>query len=363
MSPTKDIFKSPFPDAKFTQRSQKTKRSPQNEELPDPKRANMVICGACKSADIIEGQVVVCSGCNKNFHINCVCMTVEYLNYYIIECEKSWFCASCYQDKNSYDLKSALNEMKDDLLTNFHTLVDEKFNDVAKKMSATVQQQLMTVIEAKEEQMQIQINTAKDRINSLEGRIKQLEQNTSNGRCNCSEKFENIEKKNNVIVTNVPVVLNEKPKEIAIKLANICDVEIGIDDIEAAFRLKSRQNEQAASSLAVQKPPPIIIKFSNLSKKQKLMEGYLQQVRQRNFVTQQKLGYQGTERIFINNEMTTGTKQVFTEAMKLKKEKHIQSVNPQTNNVKIRVNGSWKQIQNTQSLSEAIKGAQKRTPS
>lgn len=190
-------------------------------------------CRVCK-IDLKFGtkaSTLICNDCEEAFHASCVGLSEDFVEYYIKESQCPWFCAPCYlkkiPDSNSIAeaLKQTEDKIKEELAGAEHRIC-KKVSEITKTMLGNSEQKMMLIINKTEEKMQSVIEQTNKNYNDLERRIKKLEQAPSgvSQPCNCDKRVEYIEKKNNVVITNIPYTEKEYLKDVVVKIANTCDV-------------------------------------------------------------------------------------------------------------------------------------------
>lgn len=204
----------------------------------------------------------------------------------------------------------------------------------------------------------IQANDAKlsGEISRLNGEFRQLSEKVTNlqlnssmsHRCTAMDRIESMSKRNNVVVTGVPKFNGENLKNIAVKIAAVCTHSLHEREIEAAYRI------QPNSSKPDNYNAPIVVKFVNLQSKTSFYDSYVKQMKTKKFVTSRMLGFETISQIYINHHMTTSIGHLFAKALKLKKQKKLETVNAKGNVLQIKVHGHWKKVKTEAELNEII---------
>lgn len=147
----------------------------------------------------------------------------------------------------------------------------------------------------------------------LESKVKELENRPCDRQTTSVElsgsvdgKFEAMERytrRNNIVVTGLPVCKDENPFNLALDICNSLDISLTMGDIDACHRLPTTRGS-----------PPFIIKFVNRHCK----EAVISKARKTK-LTQARFGGNTNKPIFINEHLTKLGNAIFREAKQLKK--------------------------------------------
>ena len=213
---------------------------------------------------------------------------------------------------------------KPDLVTKFKELQDvlQKVLE-EKKESTSADQNLrgvlerLSALETKESNNAKAIVDLQNENRSLKNRVQELEsyQDDVDSRLVDAEKsvlgLEQYTRRENFEISGIPIdIPHEELKDRVIKLTNsICEpaVPIVAKDIHACHRLKTENGQAAVIVRMVNREDTVSV----LKSKKKLS------------VKSQELGYH--EPLYISENLCSGTKDIFSEARKLKKNKLISS--------------------------------------
>ena len=118
----------------------------------------------------------------------------------------------------------------------------------------------------------------------------------------------------------VPVSVNEDTSEIIANIASLLDLDIRRDDISISHRIKPKNPASNNNS-----PPPIIAKFIRREERD---EFYQARKRLKDYSTKdlEGVGRLGDNKIYISESLTRKNKELFNEALKLKKEFHFKFI-------------------------------------
>ena len=153
-------------------------------------------------------------------------------------------------------------------------------------------------LKSKVKYLEDQISTSKKELENMEVRLNDVETD--------HDDLEQYTRKFNLVIHGIPEQKEEDNVENVIKLGQFLEVNLTRGDIDIVHRMQTKSNG---------KPRPIIACFSNYNAKSKL---YKARLGLRN-VTLQDLG---TEKIFINENLTAWRAELFKEARKVRKKCH-----------------------------------------
>lgn len=127
-------------------------------------------CPACKSNVSESVDYISCMACKNTFHLNCVGVNVEYQKYYINERKRPWYCSPCYVD--TFALKEDVKKMVTSLSKEFHHSLDLKLTKVAHEIMGMYQQQMLTIVNEKDEVLRRDLSETRDDVEKVEERVK-----------------------------------------------------------------------------------------------------------------------------------------------------------------------------------------------
>jgi hypothetical protein len=202
-----------------------------------------------------------------------------------------------------------LNKKLDDNVATLNRSMEDKIEKLRTDLKCDLKAEFLPKIEANRDN--IASNTS--RINQLEAEVEQMRNN-----------LEMSEKSNDLIIKGIPTVSNEVLQTYYRKIA----VAIGFEpnDIPRAdiFRLgRKRINSEF--------DPPILLKFTNKLDKTLFHNLYFAKLDLNLTI----LGFEVQKRIFISENLSKKNQKIFSEAMKMKRDKKIASVNTHFGTVSI----------------------------
>ena len=214
---------------------------------------------------------------------------------------------------NKPDLVTKSKQLQDVL----QKLIDEKKESNSVDQNLQVVLQRLTALELKESNNANEIVALQNENRKMKKRIQELEnlQDDVDSRLIDAEKsvlsVEQYTRRENFEISGIPTnIPHEELKDRVISIANsVCEptVPIVAKDIHACHRLKEEDGKAAVIVRMVNRENTVSI----LKSKKKLVE------------KSRELGYQ--EQLYVGENLCTGTKEIFAEARKLKKNKLISS--------------------------------------
>ena len=123
-----------------------------------------------------------------------------------------------------------------------------------------------------------------------------------------AEKIDSLEqygRRQNLEITGIPVKKNENTNKIVMEVANLLNVEIFPEQVSTSHRIASRTNKHKDSES--QPPPPIIARFVNRDVPNELCYN----PKLANNLDLKGFSVEGTQRIFINENLTQARKKLF----------------------------------------------------
>lgn len=237
--------------------------------------AGQVECGNCSEVLSPRRSFPICSKCKKTYHYKCLksIHQTHWRGWKPSE-KQLWVCDYC-EKSNSQDLvekkvkkgKRSLSSPETQqggpskrLFAEEETMItkEEITALIVETVTGTVATAIAQAFIPVNEKIQKLIDKNTKEVHELrnenmylKNRITELEERVEDG--------EQYSKKNNVIISGVPVQPNEDASEIVKKIASKCEIQIKEWDIVAAHRLQPRKNGDI----------PIIVKFHTKSRRKK----------------------------------------------------------------------------------------------
>lgn len=248
-----------------------------------------VLCGKCCSDVGKEGDFLVCAGCDLSYHFNCSGIKKATYSSKSQESKASWRCAKCKSDKKSgsgtpssdaalqvFDfgegpLNAFLIEFREESREHFKIL-NEEVKKIRDDLAAQVKdlKSAVDTLKKENEEKDCVIGTLTNHINSLD----------------------QYGRKNNFELVNVEEIEGENIDNIVLKLAKTLDIDLTVNDIEAAHRIPSR---------VAHKTSRIIVQLSSRRKRDQFLEKKRFDFNS-NVITG-GLGQEGLKRVYINENL------------------------------------------------------------
>lgn len=211
-------------------------------------------------------------------------------------------CALVEEDDSEVGIMTSLRSEIINLsgqLNNKLTLLETAVNEVRGGLSDIVKS--ISFLDAKFEEMKTKADRLeKDNINlkkqnaGLEKRVDGLTKQV--------QELDQYHRRVNLEFAGVPEKADEKPEEIALRIARRVAPTITAGDIDIAHRIGSSK-----SGMVDRRPRPIIVRFNNRRSRNAVYDGR----KRMKLTTCADLGYQGnTNKIFINENLVAATREL-----------------------------------------------------
>lgn len=255
-------------------------------------------CNKCNFQ--IATEEVKCHNCLMYYHFHCAGVKEATYNRKKADQKTQWKCASCKNIENKQNsgednlivlksinvklekLESIADDMKNikdtiEFLTNKYDELMEEFNDYKTKTIQNERQ--ISQLKSENAFLHRGLTMAQDQINSLE----------------------QYNRRDNVEIHGVDVKKGETVENIVESIGNLLNLPCEKQTITAAHRLPESKTSKY--------PPVIIVRFNN----RKISEQWLQK-RRTNLTSSNVVGGSSTNKIFINENLTTKTKELHWQA-------------------------------------------------
>lgn len=317
----------------------------------------------------IEG--LICNLCEKAYHYKCGGVPDdEKLNQMkrlgVIE---RWLCPSCmystlldhhnFKQKIDEETKSVADELKkvSTFLSTQQTII---------KGLEEGQKQIMIDTKTKFEEVDCTIKTIRLENDELKKELNELKKtleratdrpesgptypNTSNPQLlNEINYISSMNRKHNLIIQNVPEVMNEdegKLTDIIKRIGGACGMDVKDSDIVSAHRIEKKNPT---------KPSLILVKFNgNSNAKDQLLTKYFTSILNNIPPKLSMIGMASDTRIFINHHLSKELLQIKDKALVLKQARVIQKVNARYNTIRIVINNQPHKIFNLAQLRDIV---------
>ncbi|XP_039299443.1 uncharacterized protein LOC120355183 [Nilaparvata lugens] len=275
-------------------------------------------CHTCKNP---VSNPVKCPNCATSFHQNCIIVNKK--------C-KTWKCEKC-----SKDISTSISDKRD--IENNNSILNaiNEFR-MENKQNWDSNNKRWDVNEGKLKELQEDIKATNLEISLIKEQFTEVSNKCDNA-CAAVEKFrqENTllkgelaqvkndlvdlqqhTRKNNILVTGIPVTYREDMFTVLDAVARTIDVNFNYcSDISAVHRLHNRKDDN--------RPPPIVINFTSRIVK----SNWLAARRLKGSLTASELNvnFPNTP-VYLNEHLTTLTRSIFNSARQLVKDKKLHSV-------------------------------------
>lgn len=202
----------------------------------------MDTCVKCRQELPDDGNHINCKGCSGSLHFECSTVSMKTYNAMSKSKKDEWRCDSCRNGSKISLLQKSVEKLEnkvDQLLKKQESVdkFDKKLDEIIKSqefISNQYDEAMKKLIEVTEkltnigkfQQEQDRINKEKDKeIEELKLRLNAVEQEQRN---------------REIILRQVPENRDENLSQIICKISNKINLEMNLEDIESAYRIKSR---------------------------------------------------------------------------------------------------------------------------
>lgn len=272
---------------------------------------NCIVCDSrCgRSNSVVD---VCCFKCKKPAHMECVHLTKEDIEIYKQE-NKNWYCVNCDKFNKSVRYNDLTPVGPSTPVTTpptvLHNTVNQSYNTIIQKMEE--QQQLISTWMQKTDSKMSILESALTRIELLTVENKQLKSSLAA----LEIKVQNMEQnERNLFVDIVGVPVSDTPVlDTVLKVLNDgLDAKILPQHIDQCFRVKHKNNESNT------KAPVIIVKLIDSNTKRSIFKN--KSTRKSFLTTSNLFGTSYKSQIFVNENLITAKRILFSKAANLRKE-------------------------------------------
>lgn len=164
-----------------------------------------------------------------------------------------------------------------------------------------------------------------------------------------------LQRKNNLLIQNVPSSPSENLKDIVKKVANACGSDLNPTDIASVMRL---QTKPTTNPLSTPNRPrsndTILVKFVDTTVKDSIFDGYIKMLTDKKPLISTYIGFEGNTRIYLNQHLSPDLIKVKMRAVKLKEARIISKVSAAYNVVKVQYKDKWHKLYSFEQLQTLI---------
>jgi hypothetical protein len=206
-------------------------------------------------------------------------------------------------------------------LENMMLCFDTKLDDNVKKINASTDEKIAALKQDIKEDLLTKINANEAAITDHNQRINQLEDDIAT----LKDALEKSAKANDLIIKGIPILPNEQPRPLYLKIATAIGYCLETTPPADAFRLGKRR-------VGAKFDPPLMIRFTNFLDR----DGFLKNYFRHKTLNLLDLGYQVNKRVFITENLTRNNQLIYAAAMKMKFDKKICSVSTVNGSISIK---------------------------
>jgi len=301
--------------------------------------------GLCKicSKQFGSGGIINCHSCDAAFHHSCTGVTNQFYEHFIVTEGCAWYCHYCQTNllKSSSSIAMQIEDAKKEIQkavdTQFNTLQATIFTHKQEtdyklaRLEESLKKEILTVKQSNSPSTSYEMQS---RINFLEAQIK----------------------KRNLLINGVPTSENEDLQSVIVKISQACNVILPANSIEEIQRLKTnlKKGPPPGGSSNQQEGSTILVKFRTESEKNKLFEGYINRIKDKQFLRCSSIGYTSDRRIFVNHHLSPALRKVHDRALLLMKANVIEKVNSKSHAISVKIKEKWHSIITEEQLNQLI---------
>lgn len=353
----------PFTPKRKLERSPPSTRNKITEGPPEKIEKMSGSCNACGASIRLKGNYMKCSKCQEFFHAVCVGQQNEYFQF--LESKKcQYICPSCtskcltIDNANEKLIRDTIKDSINSQLSNINSTIESSLKKVTENLTREMNERFQMqhnvvtkMISDNETKLQSQIDDLKNQI--LQGQSNEVTSST------VQKDITNLQAKlrqSNLMLTGIMETERENLFDIIQQIGMKLQIHLNQHDIKNAYRLKNTiSREQNQTEPRNEKPSKIIIEFVHDHKKTEIFTKYLEQIKNKVFITGKDIGVNSDTRIYINQHLPQYIARIYERTIELKKKKIIDQTIPKPTHVLIKKNNEWKRIESISQLENAIK--------
>lgn len=308
---------------------------------------NMSKCKVCLEevgpVFVDESQItVLCKECKERFHGPCVGISSNFFYNLINSGKKGWTCYLCNQNRLQF-------------LEN----ICKSVSDIDKR--STVNSNMISGLRVSVDEALIAMNDRIEQVRQEVANVSRIQsespvpsRSTLSGSDDLSS-IQAIERKNNLIIQNVPFVAGEDAlslRALVVKTAACFGYQLNGNDILTVVRLRGKPATSTGSSENLSRPfsTSLLAKFTDVTIKDDFFSNYITAVVNQKFVLASNVGLGSNQRIFINHHMSHELTRVKIKATEMKKAGLVERINARYDCVRVCVNDKWHRVTSLDSL-------------
>lgn len=282
-------------------------------------------CGKCTQSISPTKIRAQCKQCGGEFHLNKSCAGIQEASWITKpkESKNKWRCLSCREaTSRESSTKRSRSEVSED--SNLSDSDQHSSYPTLEQIRLLMEATLGSKLQPLESKLLTELTSVKLEIaeiqkenDELKARVEQLEKTVDDNL--------QYQRRNNIIISNIPVQQNENVTEVVQKLFSEIKVDVQRYDIVAAHRLP-RKNRNVIS------PPPIIVKFHHRETKSTAISASIKLK-----PTAAIFSPNDTSRIYLNDHLTTYNQKLFAEARVKLREAGCHSVSSNNGKIKCKI--------------------------
>lgn len=329
-------------------------------------RQKMKRCNVCCEQvplNFVEEELatVMCRKCSDRYHCKCVGISSQFFYNLIQNSKKGWLCYSCSSDSFKFveKLEERLTNIERQVQINTQNVqqitssIEHGFRSMDEKYQAITERLLQEIDSLKNKIHTDGLALSNDEIvkSVTEATLKNLQGSVNSVSHNNDIKYIHaLQRKNNLMIHNVPQEQRETKEALTNKILKLCS-SLGVAVQHQNITIVMRLNNKLPTQNNLQHETPVVlVKFCDAAIKDEIFDAYLTKIMNKTPLTQQAFGHGSTQRVYVNHHLSPELASLKKKAIELKKEGKIDKVNARYNNIRVNVNNTWHKIDTHEAL-------------
>lgn len=322
-------------------------------------------CSACGASIRVKGNHMKCSKCQDYFHAVCVGQQNEYFQF--LEAKKCpYICPSCthmcltMENVNENLIRDTIKKSIDSQLTFINSTIEKSMKDITGNLVKEINERFQMQHNLVTKMISDNETKLQGQIDDLKSQVLQIHDNQPNEAATSTvqKDITNLQEKlrqSNLILTGIMETEKENLFGIIQQIGMKLQIHLNQHDIKNVYRLKNTTpRESNQTEPHNERAPKIIVEFVHDHKKTEIFTKYLEQIKNKVFMTGKDIGLHSDTRIYMNQHLPQSIARIHEKTIELKKKKIIDQTIPKPTHVLIKKNNQWKRIETLSQLENAI---------
>lgn len=317
-------------------------RSPDQTSPP----LKMGLCKVCNKSLRTEGPYVNCDECKNGYHTECTGQSEKYITF-LKTMHNKYVCPACCVEECITSKAYFVTKLDE-----FMAKIDEKICGNKDNDLINLREMIVDSVSEAVKPLEIQMNDIKteivknaSRIDNLEVKVEEILKNplTNSNATSINKEIISLKAQllqNNLVISGISETKDEDIVKIVTNIGAKLNTNIAGQDIKRVFRLKRANPESETTST----PSKIVIEFVYEATMNRLMDNYLNLIRNKRYINCTHIGINSESRIYINKYLPKEIIQLFGKCNSLKKSDHIQHAIPRATYILVKFKDKWFKI-------------------